>query len=253
MDTKRVDRVMQFALAEVGKADDPWHRELGPIHLIKYVYLADLAYAERNGETFTGAPWRFYHYGPYCNEVWLRIEPAMETIGAQKRTFDSQFRDDVTRWQSDDAEGDAERFGRDLPIEIKTAIRRQVRNWASDTQGLLHHVYDTAPMRNAAPNEPLRFEKLPPAPKPEEEEAVRARVEKENKRKLAELRARLAQRRPRPARTQPMREPRYDEVYFEGIAALDELTGGSVPNLKGELVIDDSVWKSETRSKHEPE
>ena len=37
------------------------------IHLIKCVYLADLAYdKEHNGQTYTGIPWRFYHFGPWA-------------------------------------------------------------------------------------------------------------------------------------------------------------------------------------------
>ncbi len=55
MDQDRIDHVIQLALLVAGREDDPFDRELGPIHLIKYVYLADLAYAERHGgETYTG-------------------------------------------------------------------------------------------------------------------------------------------------------------------------------------------------------
>ena len=54
MDLKKVDKIIQYALA-VAANEDFCNRDLGPIHLVKYVYLADLAYAERNkGETFTG-------------------------------------------------------------------------------------------------------------------------------------------------------------------------------------------------------
>ena len=37
--------VVQFALLTAGEEDQQHERQLGPIHLLKYVYLADLAYA----------------------------------------------------------------------------------------------------------------------------------------------------------------------------------------------------------------
>jgi hypothetical protein len=45
---------LKYILAAAGQ-EDYGNREVGPIHLINYVYLADLAFAERHGgETFTG-------------------------------------------------------------------------------------------------------------------------------------------------------------------------------------------------------
>jgi hypothetical protein len=56
MDAARVEAVLGYALAVAAQADDWRHRELGPIHLLKYLYLADVAHAKRHGgESFTGA------------------------------------------------------------------------------------------------------------------------------------------------------------------------------------------------------
>ncbi len=88
MDETRVNQVIQYALAIAGGGEFG-ERELGPIHLIKYVYLGDLAYSERNeGKTFTSVAWRFYHYGPWDAGVFERIEPAAEAVHAERRTFD---------------------------------------------------------------------------------------------------------------------------------------------------------------------
>lgn len=250
MDAAQVDKLMQYALAVAGESDDWKDKDLGPIHLVKYVYLADLAYAERKGTTLTGAPWRFYHFGPYCNEVWKRVEPAMAAMMAEDKSFESAHRDeDVLRWRSSDPERDRADAGAGLHITAKLAIERSVREWGSDTQGLLHHVYNTRPMLRAAPNdllvfEPLepteKFEPLPPPTKKEKKQA-RARIEALRE-KLAE---RQAAREPR--RTKPMRSPRYDDVYTDGVAWLDELAGESPPEHEGVMSIDDSVWRSETR------
>ncbi len=84
----KVDMLIQYALLIAGQEDAFWDRQLGPIHLIKYVYMGDLAYAERNdGETYTGIDWRFYNFGPWSQTVNERIEPALTAIGATKKTF----------------------------------------------------------------------------------------------------------------------------------------------------------------------
>ena len=99
MDIKRVDLLLIFILAATGQ-EDPGHRELGPIHLIKYVYLADLIFSEKHGgETYTGAPWRFHHFGPWSSEVYNRIEPVITEVGARVRQIpSSKSEEDLIRY-----------------------------------------------------------------------------------------------------------------------------------------------------------
>ena len=47
MDIERVEKILKYILAAAGQ-EDPGHRELGPVPLIKYVCLADSAFAEKN-------------------------------------------------------------------------------------------------------------------------------------------------------------------------------------------------------------
>jgi hypothetical protein len=54
--------LLKYILAAAGQ-EDPGHRKVGPIHLIKYVYPADLIFAN--------------HFGPWAPEVYSRIEPAI--------------------------------------------------------------------------------------------------------------------------------------------------------------------------------
>jgi hypothetical protein len=99
----RCDQPIQFALIEAGRQDEYTDRDLGPIHLLKYVYLADLAHADRQGgKTFTGARWTFYHYGPWAHGVYARIDPALAAIHArppepEPRTRSSKARLSSTR------------------------------------------------------------------------------------------------------------------------------------------------------------
>ncbi len=54
MDINKVDLVLKYILAALGQ-EHYGNREVGPIHLVKYVYLSDLVFAEKyDGETDHG-------------------------------------------------------------------------------------------------------------------------------------------------------------------------------------------------------
>lgn len=256
MDKSRVDRIIQYALAVAGDQDF-CDRELGPIHLIKYVYLADLAYAERNkGESFTGTNWRFHHYGPWSVDVFNRLDEACEAVEAVKKAIPSQHKDDdFIRWSvKNDAFRDA--VAKELPITITSAVQWAVRTFGSDTYSLLNHVYLTKPMLRAAPGEGLNFS----SPEEEYSGVVELKKEtqelskKEQKRKEAKLKEtqrkiqeKLAlKRKPTPGNI-PIRPPRYDETFFKGCKWLDSLAGPEAPKLEGEAHFAPDIWKSRSR------
>jgi len=253
MDACRLDSLLHFSLAAAGQEDPPY-RALGPIHLIKYAYLADLAYAEQHGgQTYTGAPWRFFNFGPWAEPVYDRIEPAVRAIGAERRVFDrARYEGEFVRYTLEDDEA-YERLSRQLPIEAVTAIKRAVHEFGNDTYGLLNHVYLTRPMLEAAPGEPLVFREEPAEPPvPQEDAPVDApltrRARKEREAAIARLRldvrARLAQRR---ARVRVVPAPRYDEVFRSGTEWLDSLAGEAVPATRAEATFSDDIWRSPTR------
>src|SRR6185436_20417498 len=129
MDARKVDLIIQYALAAAGEADDSRDRELGPIHLVKFVYLADLAHAQQEGgATFTGTDWRFHHFGPWSPEVFLRIPQAAHAISAEERRFPSKFKEeDAVRWRTRDGEL-LGRLDSLLPGAITSSLRRAVRD-----------------------------------------------------------------------------------------------------------------------------
>jgi hypothetical protein len=130
LDLSRVDLLLQFALLSAGEEDDSRARTLGPIHLIKYVYLGDLAYARRHGgEIFTGINWQFYKFGPWSQVVHDRIEPALRSIGAEKATFESDYEDraDWCRWslRRDDLIAEVEkRVPPEISLKLKPLIHQ---------------------------------------------------------------------------------------------------------------------------------
>ena len=246
MNEARVDAVLGYALALVAQADEWNRRELGPIHLLKYLYLADLAYAKRHdGESFSGTSWRFHKFGPWSQEAHARIEASMGAIQARARTFPSRYRDeDAVRWSLRPERLEEMESG--LPAEVALPLARAVREFGDDTPGLLHHVYRTWPMLQAAPGEVLDLR-----PPPTEQRAV-SRVEGESgpklsKRKVKKLRElaakRFAEREERPGLVPPDPPPRYDELWEEAIAQLQL----RIESEEGTLRFGDSVWRSEAR------
>ncbi|MFA6809979.1 MAG: hypothetical protein WCR47_02870, partial [Desulfoplanes sp.] len=210
-----------------------------------------------NGETFTGAPWRFYHFGPWAESVYERIEPALRAIGAELKTYhSSKHMQDAQRW----------RLGRSgvvqqLAVQITSvfaalAISSAVVNFGSDTEKLLHHVYGTPPMLQAAPGEFLDFRTLLNEPKihvsmPVSSPELTARQKKKRREKLSRAKELLAKRLEYKKAIRAKRKvptpPRYDEVFCQGLEQLNAQGDGIVEPTTFRCAISDEVWKSDAR------
>lgn len=241
--------VMQYALAASRcEHDQDWGlRALGPIHLIKYVYLADMACAEERGESFTGAPWRFHHFGPWSEDVWGRLPLAMASVGAERCVAGGRFDADFERWSlrdSDDARALRARLRSRLPLRTALAVDRAVKQYGNATTELLHHVYTTGPMLRARPGDVLQFRRAVRREPATSE--VAARPTKQAAPALAAARQRVAERaaQVRAARQKALdayRPPVDDEVFQEALRVLDE-AAGPPPPAKGTLEFGPGVW-----------
>ncbi|NGY06563.1 SocA family protein [Solimonas terrae] len=257
IDTAKTDLVIQFALLLAGEEDTFADRMLGPIHLIKYVYLADLAYARRHdGQTFSGADWTFYNFGPWAPAVHARIEPALKAIHASCHEFESDLenRDNWVRWTKTD-EALLGGLRSQLPSEIRIELPSKVHAYRHDTPALLDFVYKTVPMLFAAPGERLDFSLEEPYPKQTKAESAIDSLSAKQKKKLhenmRELIRRRAQRRVTAAVMVEPEPARYDEVYEEGIRWLDDDAGKAFNEEKLTVEFDENVWKSATRHGHD--
>jgi hypothetical protein len=259
-DQQRIDQIIIFSLLEADQEDDPWDRELGPIHLVKYVYLADLAYSEyHNGETFTRAPWRFYHFGPWSEDVYYRINPVLEAIGANIKPISSpKVQDDFYRYSYSDDEHYNEVLN-SLPFEITGPLKKAIHSYGKDTSELLHYVYRTRPMICAAPGEYLCFTPKEQVEEMEEEKGQdekfsvkrknlkKAAIEKLKKEMAARLKKTLAQKKGKKEFT----PPRYDEIYNEGIKWIEDLAGDPIKKEEGILEVSPDFWRSKFRTDDE--
>lgn len=257
MNTSQTDLILQYILA-VASENDWGEQELGPIHLIKYAYLADLDYARRNqGRTITGARWRFFHFGPWDNQILSRIEPALSAIGAIRKNLQSDKYGDFVRWSYRGA-GMVEELEGQVDCLTALAIKNAVRTYGNDTSSLLNNVYQTLPMVHAAPNEYLDFSKaenIRPAPaincQPEQFTAKQAKrrkallssIREEFQKRMAAKQA--ADRKKRDSTSQPV--PQYDDIFFEGVKVLENLAGDEVPLGRMTCTFSDDFWKSKAR------
>jgi len=257
-DLSKVDEVLQYALLLAGQEDEYFDRQLGPIHLIKYVYLADLTYARRNnGQTYTGIDWQFYKFGPWSQAVNARIKPALSAIHADMRVFESDFedRDDWVRWQLRD-DHLLDRLERSLPATITMHLRRDVHRYGKDTPELLDYVYKTEPMLHAAPHEHLDFtvvgegNRLRGDRLPLRVDELSAKKKKKFSERLRKLRTdvQAGQAVRKKKLINPVKSPRHDSIYEHGMAWLDSLAGPEIT--PGEKVAEftEEVWKSKTRT-----
>lgn len=258
METKRVDNIILFVLLEANRQDDKWDRELGPIHIVKYVYLADLAYAQyHNGETYSKVPWKFHHYGPWALDVYKRIDDLSDEVGITKNVISHpRYKDDFTKYSySDDYEYD--RLVNDLPLDIVGTLKQAIRKYSKNTPELLDYVYKTRPMLCAAPGEYLDFSTVVKQPEssgevlsdtPEKLSVKRKKLKKEAidalKSKIAMKHAEMKDKRKEWKNFTP---PRYDEVYFQGVAWVESLAGEPLEPEEGILEIPDEFWKSSFR------
>lgn len=237
--------MVAYALAVASEADDSRDRELGPIHLLKYLYLGDLAFAEENGgSSYSGAQWKFHKFGPWSADVYRQLSSAAESAGAAARRFHSAYAEDGVRWRlaiSTSAEGIASV----LPPVLARAVRMSVKAYKNDTYSLLHHVYRTGPMLSAAPGEVLVFQ---PKAEPDRHaaEPELPSISKAQLRKMREkVRAYLAERRTQGKTVSP--QVSYDRDYFEIVDLLDKEPGKALEETNGVLEFSDDVWKSEAR------
>lgn len=252
-----ISLIIQYALLVAGEEDSLFDRQLGPIHLIKYVYLADLFYAKRNnGEIFTGVDWRFYNFGPWSRDVFKAIDPALQAINADKIIRESDYGDkgEWVRWSLRD-DHLLESKSRELPAAITLHLRREVHKYGKDTPSLLDYVYKTKPMLYAAPDErldfslvvedssnirgepqSLRMENLSNKKKKKFSEGLRALQKNQENKELIQN-----------SLVNPIKNPRYDEIYEDGVAWLDKLAGPQLGIGKKTAQFSEDVWKSMTR------
>ena len=255
--TKNIDIIYQYSLLIAGDMGDSYAYRLGPIHLLKYLYLADCSYASRNsGKSFSGIEWRFYNFGPWSSEAHSRIQNSMSAIGAITHQFISDYSDDdYFRFEKRDS-GLLQQCERELPPIITRNLKLYVKKFRNNTAELLDYVYTTEPMLSAEPDEVLDLTTLITESKflsKSENEEFSCEFHYSNKKKkkieagIKELKLRLSNHVNQKVKIDPSPNAEYDEIFYDGLNMLET---ADIPRLSDDnltVEFDKSVWKSSTR------
>ena len=127
--------------------------------LMKYLYLLDLFMAEEtSGKTWTGALWRFHHFGPYADSLAAEIDKlaALSLIADEARERGDK---DYTLYTIGEWSQARTLEALGFPLDVRMRLTQVIRKFANDLSSLLDMVYfNTEPMRNVRPGEELRFD-----------------------------------------------------------------------------------------------
>lgn len=199
--------------------------KLTTTRVVKFVYLTDVFYARGNGGAiFTGCPWRFVHYGPYCPEVMTELRSAVEANQISEDRRESKFGDkDYFLYTSSDAE--AESIENEIPTSVLTPLRQSIKLFGDDTQALLDCVYfETEPMEDVRKGDLLDFNKARPLEK--SKPVVFAKPSKEQIEEGKKCIARLAQKMKKGQKNlkndNRASSEFYDEIYFRALESMEE-------------------------------
>lgn len=200
--------------------------------LMKYLYLLDFYTAEdTQGNTWTGAAWRFHHFGPYAQALADDIDLLAGKSLIQEIAGGGGSSKDYTLYSIGEWSTAKTLAALGFSSYVRDRIAKDIRRFANSLPSLLDEVYfRTEPMSGARPGQALDFsgcERLefssvkPIKMKPIDQKAAAA--------VLKRLQERVAKR--KSAGSKVVWEGSFDEIYSSAVA---ELTGDPLEDgLKG--------------------
>lgn len=211
------------------------HGGLSTLALVKYLYLADLYYAEETGgKTLTELPWIFYHYGPYCTESFTVIEDAAKRGLINDRNYDSKYEEGKEyKWYSLVDENEPQL---DVPMHVWASLSSAIARF-ENIRDLMSYVYfETAPMQQAKESARLDFsiaKKITP-----ESPVIMNKLSAKKIKKAQEILNKIRETRIKnSAEPYAGPQPVYDESYYKFAKTLDEEC--EAPKLTGKLIFFD--------------
>lgn len=243
MNDARLRHLIQYALAVAAEEPFP-DNSLTTTALMKYVFLGDLAYAQRHGESFTGANWIFHYFGPWAASVGEAMPSAAIGLRGEVRPFAGGTAYSVRA-------GLADEVVRNIPPYVATGMRRAIKRHGNRQASFLPDVYRTKPMLHARPGASLDFsfakrQELTVTTEPEE---ITARQAKKRGQKLNELKQEFKRRLAAPHRSSLVRvEPTHSDEVRQALEQVWRDDRAEAESVEGQLSVAAEIWDDAART-----
>ena len=232
------EKILNLVRFIVATARERGFDRLSTIHIVKYIYIADLFNAKSEGRTLTPWKWKFWDFGPWTLESYRAVGDAVSRGSISSETRESKYNrlDEANEYQlfycdrDDFGDEELETLGRiTIPnARTCTALRGIIGEYGNRINPLLHYVYSTEPLHGKKHGDHLCFDGLA---WPETEEAKTVPIKKKRLKKAKEIMKRIKERTP-PAYSPP--PGKFDDVYYSEMAML-EGDGSGTADGKGRL------------------
>ena len=197
--------------------------EFAKTKLVKLLYLVDVENYRRSRRTLSGLHWYFYHYGPYAFEIddaldELSLDIPQESVKTGSGHNAIVFRPDRSM---------RSRLGDFVDTPELRLVDRVIQKWGEmELNPLLNHVYFyTEPMTDAERGELLDFSTIQRhRPQRNIEGSMGMAPDR-----LDEYGARFKEAMDKRIRPQLEPAPRFDEVFWEGLARMNREESYRVP------------------------
>lgn len=193
---------------------------LSKTKLLKLLYLFDVEYYRLHQQTFTGFQWRFFHLGPWTNEIDPLLDELVRSGELEPRQYSTLEYDSCNYEPAEETDiGSLFASVRDEGI-----LKRVLSTWAERSVGeILDYVYfHTEPMEHGIRNAPLDFSlisTLPPERYTRSSSGTPPAEVARLRKAIQEKQAALQNQQTSKFEFTP---PTYDEEFFRALSKLDE-------------------------------
>jgi hypothetical protein len=193
---------------------------LSKTKLLKLLYLIDVEYYRLHQKTFTGFQWKFFHLGPWTNEIDPLLDELVHSGELVSRPYSSQEYDSYNY----EAENEIDISSLFTSVKDEGAIKRVLSRWADRSVGeILDYVYfHTEPMEQGIRNAPLDFSLISSQPPERYIRSSSGTSPKEAERLRRAIVDKLASLRNQQTSVFEFTPPRYDEEFSRALSKLDE-------------------------------
>jgi len=193
---------------------------LSKTKLLKLLYLFDVAFYRLHRQTLTGLQWKFFHLGPWTNEIDPLLDELIRSGELVEKPYSTQEYDSCNYEPAEETDiGSLFTSVRDEGV-----LKRVLSTWADRSVGeILDYVYfHTEPMEHGIRNAPLDFGLISNQPTERYERSSSGTSPKEAERLRKAIQARLGSLQKEQTSKFEFTPPRYDEEYFRALSKLDE-------------------------------